>query len=135
ETAGNKVLRILDKKAEYEFIPKIVAKGRGVHFDVLDQLNEAGNYFVVADTDTLAGLAFNYNRKESATDCFNANDLETLIDKHQLENYSILSGELNTLSTKINELVSERKDLWKIFIILALIFIIAEVTIIKLWKE
>ena len=135
ETSGNKVLRILDKKAEYEFIPKIVAKGRGVHFDVLDQLNEAGNYFVVADTDTLAGLAFNYNRKESATDCFNANDLETLIDKHQLENYSILSGELNTLSTKINELVSERKDLWKIFIILALIFIIAEVTIIKLWKE
>ncbi len=136
ETSGDKVVRIVDKKSEYEFIPKIIGKGsRGVNLDVLNQLSTAGNYFIVSGTDTLAGLSFNYNRKESKTDCYTVSDIKELVNKHQLSNYSVLSGELNALSTEINELVSERKDLWKIFIILALLFIVAEVAVIRFWKE
>lgn len=133
---NDKVLRIVDKKAEYEFIPKIIGTGsRGVKFDVLDQLSEAGNYHIVSDKDTLAGLAFNFNRKESNTDCYKVNEIKILTSQYKLSNFSILSAKLESLSTEINELVSERKDLWKIFIILALIFIVAEVIVIKFWKE
>ncbi|MEN8121612.1 MAG: BatA domain-containing protein [Bacteroidota bacterium] len=133
---NNKVLRIVDKKAEYEFIPRIIGTGsRGVKLDVLDQLSEAGNYHIVSDMDTVAGLAFNFDRKESNTDCYNTDEIKILTNQYNLFNFSILSGQLESLSTEINELVSERKDLWKIFIILALIFIIAEVVVIKFWKE
>lgn len=136
EIPNNKVLRIVDKKAEYDFIPKIIGTGsRGLKLDVLDQLSEAGNYQIVSDTDTLAGLAFNYNRNESNTDCYDAGEIKILINQYKLDNYSILSGNLESLSSEINELILERKDLWKIFIILALIFIIAEVVVIKFWRE
>ena len=133
---NNKVLRIVAENTEYDFIPRIIGTGsRGVKIDVMDQLSEAGNYFVVSDIDTLAGLAFNYNRKESNTENYNASEIKKIINQYDIENYSILSGEIESLSAEINDLVIERKDLWKIFIILALVFIIAEVAVIKFWKE
>jgi len=136
EKSNNNVLKIVDENAEYEFIPGIIGTGsRGVKLDVLDQLSKAGNYYIISETDTLAGLAFNYNRKESNTDSYDIKKIKALINQYKLDNYSILSGSLESLSTEINELVSERKDLWKIFIILSLLFIIAEVAVIKFWKE
>ena len=136
DVAKNKIIHIIDKKTGYDFIPKIISSsGNGVKIDVLDQINNAGNYHVVSDNDTIAGLSFNYDRKESNTDTYSVDDLKSLIGKYNLGNFSILSASLDNLSSQINDLVLERKDLWKIFIILAMIFIVAEVVVIKFWKD
>jgi hypothetical protein len=133
---NNKVVQIVDKKATFEFIPKIIATGTGsVKLDMMNQLSKADNFFIISGNDTLAGLSFNYDRTESKTDCYLTDEIKSLIDKYQLANYSVLDGNTETLSTEINDLVLERKDLWKLFIILALLFLVAEVAVIKFWKE
>lgn len=134
--ANNKVLRVVDEKSGFEFVPKIIGTGTGmVKLDMMDQLSKAGNYFIISDEDTLAGLSFNYDRKESDTGCYRADEIKSLLTKYQLNNYSVLSGNIETLNANLNELVLERKALWKLFIVLALVFIAAEIALIKFWKE
>lgn len=134
--SGDDILRLVADKSEYEFIPKIITSGRqNIKIDLMHQLNKAGNYFLLSDKDTLAGLSFNYNRKESEIQCYTINEIREQINRYKLNNYKILPVDTKNFSTELNNLRTERKNLWKWFIILALIFITTEILIIKLWKE
>ncbi len=134
--SGDNILRIVAGNSEYEFIPKIIPTGRqNIKIDFMNQINKAGNYYLLSDKDTLSAFSFNYNRKESDTQCYTLEEIKDLINQYKLNNYKILPVNTEKFSSEINNLRSERKNLWKWFIILALIFISAEVMIIKFWKE
>ncbi len=133
---GDNILRVVAAKSDYEFIPRIITTGRqNIKIDFMHQLNQAGNYFLLSDKDTLAGLSFNYNRKESNTQCFTNNEINKLIKQYHLNNCTILPVDTESFSAEMHDLKTERKSLWKWFILAALIFLTAEIFVIKLWKE
>ncbi len=78
-------------------------------------------------------MAFNFDRKESDMNFMTAEDLQKQIDEKGLKNISIIQPNEKTLTNALQE-VNDGKKLWKLFLILALIFLAAEILIIRLFK-
>ncbi len=63
----------------------------------------------------------------------NQEDLQKQIDEKGLKNMGIIMLNEKTLTNALQE-VNDGKKLWKLFLILALIFLAAEILIIRLFK-
>ena len=98
-----------------------------------NQILEAGHYEVFENNVSIKDLAFNFDRKESDTNFMTADDLQRQFDEKGLKNFSIIQPNEKTLTNALQE-VNDGKKLWKLFLILALIFLAAEILIIRLFK-
>ncbi len=98
-----------------------------------NQITEAGYYEVFENENSIKDLAFNFDRKESDMNFMTADDLQKQIDEKGLKNISIIQPNEKTLTNALQE-VNDGKKLWKLFLILALIFLAAEILIIRLFK-
>ena len=79
-------------------------------------------------------LAFNYNRKESDMYFMNQEDLQKQIDENGLKNIEIIEADEKMITNTLQD-VNEGKKLWKLFLILALIFLLSEIIIIRVFKN
>jgi len=131
--AGESVYRIAGSDKDFEIIPeqKIIGPLTSIVFG--NQLKEAGNYLLKAKNDTLFGLSFNYDRKESVLEYYSPEELETLAAKAGNENFSVVQTNNKNLAVTLTEL-NEGIKLWKWFVWLALAFIVSEVLLIRLIK-
>jgi hypothetical protein len=94
-----------------------------------DQLKETGIYDLKKQDSTAAVLAFNDNRSESDLSYLNNNELENLFARQA----TLLQG--NNLNTnRINGPANSGLQLWKLCIILALLFLAAEILLIRFYK-
>jgi aerotolerance regulator-like protein len=140
-TIGDNASLVLDKidnesiyhiKAEnFDIIPKSQSTNYHTTIFVGQNIVNAGNYILASKNNEL-GLAFNYNRKESDLTCNTSDEIEEQINKSSI-NASLLSSEINSLNSAISEIKSGKKY-WKLCIILALLFLGAEIVLIKLFK-
>jgi len=133
--SGEQILHIKNLDNSFNFIPNTTNTNNNIKLSKLDAIKKAENYILTNNGDTVCGLSFNYNRKESEIDYYNIDEIKTLIEDNKLKNTEILSAKLDNLNSEMNEIKNERKDLWKIFIVLALVFLIFEILLIKLWKN
>ncbi|MBK6985018.1 MAG: hypothetical protein IPH32_09815 [Bacteroidetes bacterium] len=78
-------------------------------------------------------LAFNFDRKESDMNFMTQEDLQKQIDEKGLKNVSVIELNEKSLTNALQE-VNDGKKLWKLFLILALMFLAAEILIIRLFK-
>ncbi|MDF1550281.1 MAG: BatA domain-containing protein [Bacteroidales bacterium] len=133
---NEKPIRIVDSENRTDFIPKQSGIGeRGLRLNMMDNIVFADNYFILDVQDTLLTISFNYNRDESDPDYYLNNELLELVDKHGLKNIKLLPAAINELEIQVEDSLKERKDMWKIFVILALVFLISEILVIRLWKD
>jgi hypothetical protein len=82
---------------------------------------------------TLTALAFNYDRKESDLRYFEQDELQDKIETAQLKNAQVVQNADRNFSEIFDE-IQNGKQLWKWFILLALLFIFTEAAIIRFWK-
>ena len=94
-----------------------------------DQLHETGIYALKKQDSTLAMLAFNDNRNESDMSYLNHDGLNALVPKST----SLLTGSNASLKSIITE-TNFGTQLWKLCIILTLIFLAVEVLLIRYFK-
>jgi hypothetical protein len=92
-----------------------------------------GPYFITSGTDTLQAVALNLPRRESDLTAYTAEALRTLLSERGLSTFAVLDQGGEELSLRLNELDQGRK-LWKWFILLALLFLCAEVLLIRFLK-
>ncbi|MEZ5002260.1 MAG: BatA domain-containing protein [Chitinophagales bacterium] len=114
--------------ADFEFIPeqRILNNKLFINTDKNDQV-QAGHYKITDNNEILAWLSFNVDRIESE---MKFADKESL--REQFPNVTdIASGTKGDLKAAI-QLRDQGRPLWKICLLLALLFILAEVAIIKL---
>jgi len=126
-------LKIIRTGENFEIIPDQKTIGSVTNIILHDQVRKAGNYLLTAAKDTVAGLSFNYDRKESDLNYFNADELKTMFDKAGLHNFDIIAAKNKDMTTMIKEL-SEGVRLWKFFVILALVFLGIEVLLLRMFK-
>jgi hypothetical protein len=93
-----------------------------------------GIYKVKQADSTLAVLAFNYNRTESPNNFESADQLKETLETSGWNNSTVLDGSVKELRQAVMQL-DEGQPLWKIFIILALLFLLAEVLLIRFLKS
>ncbi len=87
-----------------------------------NQITEAGHYEVMENNAPIKDLAFNFDRKESDMNFMSKEDLRKQIDEKGLKNIEIIEADENIVANALQE-VNDGKKLWKLFLILALVFL------------
>ena len=131
--SGDNTLKIVSSSEEFEFIPGQQNLNKKLSLNVYNQVRKAGHYKLLKNDDILKGLGFNYNRKESAMDFAGRAELEELVSRYSLKNIEILSDKGKPLSDMIKDM-NQGTLLWKLFIILALVFLALEVVLLRFWR-
>tara|TARA_R110001592_G_scaffold60311_1_gene183295 strand:- start:3481 stop:5505 length:2025 start_codon:yes stop_codon:yes gene_type:complete len=119
------------KTENFDIIPKSQSTNYHTTIFIGQNIVNSGNYTLSSKNNEL-GLAFNYSRKESDLTYNTSEEIEEQINKSSI-NASLLSSEINSLNSTISEIKSGKKY-WKLCIILALLFLGAEIVLIKLFK-
>jgi len=129
----NESITMVNLMTGEKFIPEENITDRGTRIEFGDQVNKAGYYLVQNGDVTLAALAFNYDRKESALRYFSAQELEAQAQNAQLQNSMVIKNVENNFSDVFKE-IQKGRQLWKWCVLLALFFILAEVAISRFMK-
>jgi len=127
------IYKLKKPESGYEVIPEIRKFGTNISLLTHDQIKDAGFYSVSRGNKTAAGLAFDFNRKESDLSCFSMPELQQQLDRLPVKDIRILREQKTSLTREINQ-IKQGTQLWKLFIILALIFIACEIALIRLVK-
>jgi hypothetical protein len=127
--AGDKVYKI--KGENVEFIPEQFAMGNKILLGLSDQVKKAGFYEVTLDgIDSSQVLALNFDRRESDLRFFNAIQLK---EKYPQKNVNVVNAANADVSSVVKEL-DRGTSLWKLCILLALLFLGVEVLLLRFWK-
>ena len=118
----------------YEVIPEIRKFGTNISLITHDQIKDGGFYSVSRGNKQVAGLAFNFNRKESDLSCFTISELEQQVNRLPVKDIRIIKEKKSSLAREIHQ-IKQGTPLWKLFIILALLFIACEIALIRLLKQ
>jgi hypothetical protein len=116
-------------KGEQSIIPDVRQQEGSTLLYVSDQLHEPGIYTLKKQDSTLAALAFNDNRSESDMSYLDAAALKEIMPKSS----ALITGGNASLKGIVAE-TNLGTQLWKLCIILALIFLAAEIVLIRYFK-
>ncbi|MBK0383507.1 BatA and WFA domain-containing protein [Pedobacter sp. SD-b] len=122
---------ILIKNKDLEVIPEMIKKPSETLLYFADQLNKQGIYDVYLKDSLLAQFALNEDRKESDLKFYNRADLS---DIFSLKDENILKSNDQALSKQI-EVANFGTSLWKLCIILTILFLLMEVLLIRFFKN
>ena len=129
----DQVYTIRSNSSDFDFIPGKVEQNSVNFVQVHDQLKGAGNYTVFVGDQKVMGLSYNYNRSESDLKYFTSNELSQMLEKEEIKNIRVLAESNKAVGEAITEL-NLGKRLWKYFVFAALLFLLTEVILIRLWK-
>jgi len=129
----NSSIEIENLKTGDKFIPSKNISNRGTQIEFSDQIFDDGHYLIQNKDTIITALAFNYDRKESDLRYFEQNELQDKIESAQLKNAQVVQNAERNFSEIFDE-IQKGKQLWKWFILLALLFILTEVALIRFWK-
>lgn len=115
------------------FMPELVVRGDGIGIMVHGQVRTDGHYMLLAEKDTVQSVSFNYNRAESALEYYTEKEFTKLAENTGIARMEFVTAGLGNISNTIEE-IHEGKRLWKLFLILALLFLAMETLLLRLWK-
>jgi hypothetical protein len=120
------------KGNKLEFIPEQSMVNNQLNIYTKDQIQNAGHYdiFSKSTNDKIGTFAMNYNRSESHMDFLSLNELEAM---YTGKNITIYNGNSGNISHAVKE-NDQGISLWKVCIIFALLFLLAEILLIRFWK-
>ncbi|HSG67329.1 MAG TPA: BatA domain-containing protein [Bacteroidales bacterium] len=130
---GDMSLRMKLQGSEYEFIPGTRSGHSSTELLLYDQVKNAGQYDLISDGSRIGTFAFNYDRKESDPQIIGIDDLDLLARQSANNNMFILSSDDRPVAQSVKEL-NQGKGLWKLFIWLALLFILTEILLLRLFR-
>jgi len=119
---------------ETEIIPESRAINNQVNINLHGQLSRQGHYSLMAGTDTLRFLAFNYDRRESLLAGLTTGELTRMVSGADMEGVEVFEPGSISIEKKF-ELLKDGRQLWKLFLLLALFFLVAEVFLLRLLKK
>ena len=119
------------QKGQISLIPDVRQSNGNTMLYVADQVRETGNYKLTRKDSVLAQIAFNDNRQESDLNYLTDNELNT--DFSAIKTVSYLPAGGLSLTKQVAE-VNSGTQLWKLCLILALLFLAAEVLLIRFYK-
>ena len=130
---GENVFHIRNLKSDFDIIPEHKVMDAKTEILVHNQIINAGNYNLFAGKDLISGLSFNFNRKESDLNCFTSDELKEQLVNKNFNNFSILETSTQDLKQSLME-IEQGKKLWKLCIVLALLFLAVEGLLLRFMK-
>jgi hypothetical protein len=129
------VVKITNLEQKTDFIPQIRRSENGQGFVLFpeDNVRYSGNYSVRQAEKLIKGIAFNYNRAEAEPACYSSEDIQKIIAEKGLKNFTTADFSENTAIAEILPF-GKQTELWKYFIVAALVFLGFEVLLIRFFK-
>jgi len=127
QTSEKQLLKLV--KGSQSVIPDVRQQEGSTLLYASDQLQETGIYELKKQDSTVSVMAFNDNRSESDLSYFTASELSKLVPQAG----DVLEAGKGSLKDKVSE-VSIGLQLWKLCIILCLVFLAAEILLVKFFK-
>jgi hypothetical protein len=125
---NNQVLKL--KRDDFEVIPDVQQTANATRIYVADQLRDEGIYRLQKGDSVIAVAGFNDNRDESVLDYMEPGRLEKLFPGRKI---TLFDTEKATIHNDIKG-VNEGVHLWKVCLILALIFLAAETLLLRFYR-
>jgi hypothetical protein len=116
-----------------DVLPEVRRMQGAVSLVLHDQDLPEGTYALTQEKDTLTLLALNHPRLESDLSAYGPDELRSALEQRGLSSFTVLEGGAGDLSLRLTELDQGRK-LWKWAILLALLFLAAEVFLLR-WAK
>lgn len=98
-----------------------------------EEIQEAGNYMILKNNQEVTAVSMNYDREESDLECYTEEELGMMIEKNGLTNVNLINSAGKPIN-KVIEKMNSGTGLWKTFILFALLFLLAEVLLLRFWK-
>jgi len=133
QLGADQTLKIASESGNFEIIPEHRTIDGKIIIYVRNQIQQAGNYVIKQGDQVIAKVSFNYDRLESDPRRLTEEQLKTELDQAGWIGASILDGSAKELKQAVSQL-DEGRPLWKLFIILALFFLLAEILLIRFLK-
>ena len=117
--------------SDFELIPRISGPDGFMNFKIFSQnlIEKAGFYtLMIQDKPSNAFAAYNYDRKESDLDFFTADEILEKLSSEGFSSSQIIETEKGGFSVSSVQNAAD-KPLWRIFVILALVFAAAEICV------
>lgn len=118
------------QKGDWEMIPEQRLTGTRLQLFVHDQITESGNYMLLSDNAAVGALSFNYDRRESVLDAFSPGELSRALLDAGLQQVQIIDAGTGNFERALQEF-SKGRQLWRLFLLLALAFLLAEVVLLR----
>jgi hypothetical protein len=120
---------------EFEYIPIVSKNGLAVNISIsgpeaIEKL-KSGNYVIKIDSP-ISGIALNYDRAESEMNYVSKEDVETKLKEQGVKNINFNSVENGQSVTMVD--LQKPKEYWRIFLLLALLFMLSEMALLRFWK-
>ena len=98
-------------------------------------VTQAGNYYLndAGDAAPIEGLSFNYIRQESVMDFCTPNELKRLVDDMHLSHCTVATSAQKSMTDYIQQR-HQGKPLWRVFLLLALVALLAEILLLRMKK-
>ena len=132
--AGDNVFHIRSLTSTFDLVPEAKLIESNTVMMLHNQLSLAGNYLLSSNTDSIRGLGFNYDRKESELACYTSSELQEQYEKVGYTNFSVLESKGKDITTTLKE-AGQGKPLWKLCILMVLLFLAAEVLLLRFWRS
>jgi hypothetical protein len=130
---GEQPPHIKDLENKTDIIPEMRSINNSLFLYTRAQIKTPGFYKVERNQQALLPLAFNYSRRESNLAVLDISEITKIIADKGWKQVTLIEDSQSDISKQIM-LGAEGKKLWKLFIILALIFIATEVLLLRLLK-
>ncbi|MFP4289193.1 MAG: BatA domain-containing protein [Bacteroidales bacterium] len=119
---------------DVEVIPEMRSVNNNIRLFFYDQLTTAEHYQLMSGQEQLRTLSFNYDRRESRLSGYSPEELEQELNVSNTSNFHLFDSGSSLSVNKQMEHIKSARQLWKIFLIIALLFLFAEVLLLRLWK-
>ncbi|MFA4871062.1 MAG: VWA domain-containing protein [Pedobacter sp.] len=126
--SGNQTLKLVSE--DFEVIPEVRQTPGKTLLYVADQVKRAGFYDLKKADELLSVVAFNDDRLESDMHYANENEIKALFGK---QNIAFYNSKKDALSMNV-ELKNKSSELWKLCLILAVVFLAIEIGLIRFFK-
>jgi hypothetical protein len=130
---ANRELGFVLAKEQTEVIVEHDAQGGQLRITLNDEINEEGIYELRANQgdSVLSRIGINQDRAESIQDYFDESELSAMIPN---PNFRVLKGTASELK-EVASFGGKGKPLWKLFVILCLIFLLIEILLLRFIKS
>jgi hypothetical protein len=132
-SASEQPVKLSAADGSFEIIPEQQQVEGKISIVAGTQIQKAGNYKLMQGDSILSWVSFNYPRSESSLTFEKTESLKTKLEGAGWNTADVIDGNVKEIKPEIIQ-ASEGKSLWKIFVILALFFLLAEILLIRFLK-
>ena len=120
------------KNQSIDIIPRVRNTNTNTTIFINSEIETADNYTLENDNSKI-GLSYNYNRSESELTYLSSLEINEIINSHSInaQYIDLINGTIQSTLSDLNI----GKKYWKYCIILALLFLAAEIVLIKIFKQ